>query len=97
MVIKNDKPLDEVLTQEEFDKFMALPVEAQADMTQEYIDHIHTLWNRMTDLYDAYAAPLVVLGVHLELNIFVADRQITHAELGVKEGVADILHEHKED
>lgn len=43
MEITKEKPLAEVVTPEEFDKFMQLPPEVQANMTQEFLDHVHTV------------------------------------------------------
>lgn len=57
---------------------------------------MYTLWDSIGNLYNEYAMPLAVLGVHLELNIFAGNKQMTHAELGIKKGFMDIAHELKE-
>ena len=90
------KGLGELVTPEDLKKFMDLPVQTQAAMADEFMNHIHTLWNRMSDMYNEYILPLAVLGIHLELDVFADDKRITHAECGIKKGIAGMMHELEE-
>lgn len=82
--INNTKSLLDVVTKEMVQKALARGAEGLADDVHEFVEHVHTLWNNIANLYDEYVIALVYLGIKVELKITDRDNHtIVESKLGV--------------
>lgn len=81
--INNTKSLLDVVTKDMVKKALQRGAEGLAEDVHEFIEHVHTLWNNIANLYDEYVIALVYLGIKVELKITDRDNHtVVESKLG---------------
>lgn len=82
--ISKTKDVKEIVTDEMIERAMARGIKGALEDAHEFVEHVHTLWDKIADLYDEYVIALVSLGYKVSLKITDEDGDtVVEANLGL--------------
>ena len=67
--INKTTSVHDIVTDEMIERAMARGLKGAEEDAREFIDHMHTLWDRVSDLYNEYVISLMYFGFKISLKI----------------------------